>query len=319
MASRPPRPPVPSRPVRPAGRAPEPETLPRVVMDEEPLPRFHTDESAPVPDVEAELAKRKAKSAELPSYALEAEPEEPFDAAPTKLRDDFAGIAPTQLRSKPAAPRALHDDASLDDVVEELREATGNAPARSELSTSALTDDDVPDPASSTMEVDVKDLVVDRAPPARDLWNVRTAEPRRPLATIRVDRPSTPPRRSPAIVIVASFVVAALLFGGLAYLYLRTMNQAPAQPAPSVTSPSSPSAHASASAPVVEGVAVGNVPSKGKLELGPTAQGSRVLFDDTPLTPKPIVEVPCGVHTIKVGERAAREVDVPCGGAIEIP
>ena len=203
----------------PKGMPPrEPETLPRVSVKDEPLPRFHSDESAPVPDVEKLLRQKKA-SAPLPAF----EPaEEPFDAAPTSIREDFAEIAPTKLRTKSAlTPGTLHDDASLDDVVEELREATGGAPAARELSTSALASaDDSIEPANSTMEVDVRELVVERPAPVRDLWNVRQAQPRAPMPTVRVERP--PPRRSGAGLIIGVFVAAGVVFGVLVFLYLRS-------------------------------------------------------------------------------------------------
>lgn len=223
-------------PKGPSSRPPpaDPETLPRVSVKEDsgPLPRFHTDESAPVPDVEKLLRGRNAGAqAPLPSFALEPVTEEPFDAAPTKLRetknaDDFSENAATALREKPAPlgrTTALNDDASLDDVVEELREATGHKPKTSELSTSALVDaDSSVEPANSTMEVDVSDLVVDRPAARRDLWNVHQAQPRAPMRTVRVERP--PPKRSPALAIVGLFIGAALVFGALAFWYFRTVS-----------------------------------------------------------------------------------------------
>lgn len=218
-------------PKGPSSRPPpaDPETLPRVNVDSAPLPRFHTDESAPVPDVEKILLERAA--APLPSFNLDPVTEEPFDAAPTKLRetknrDEFSEVAPTKLRSNPTpfpGGASLNDDASLDDVVEELREATGHKPKASELSTSALVDAEASiEPANSTMEVEVSDLMIDRPVPQRDLWNVRQAQPRGPMRTVRVERP--PPRRSAAPIIIGLFIGAALVFGVLAFLYLRSLN-----------------------------------------------------------------------------------------------
>lgn len=217
----------------------DPETLPRVVSkapapkDSAPLPRFHTEESAPVPDVEKILAAQPLPSFTFdPAQPITLEPES-FDTAPTNLRDEFSEAAPTKIRetkSAPPAPKkpgvlprpgALHDDASLDDVVEELREATGHAPAARELSTSALVDespDSSLEPANSTMEVNVSDLMIDRPPQTRDLWNVRQAQPRAPMHTVRVERPKP---RSSAAAIIGIFIGAGIVFGVLAFLYLR--------------------------------------------------------------------------------------------------
>jgi hypothetical protein len=240
-------------------------------------------------------------AAPLPAFSLETtqppltiEPES-FDAAPTRLRDDFADAAPTKLREKkPVVPGAtLHDDAALDDVVEELREATGGKPATRELSTSALVDaspDSSLEPANSTMEVNVGDLLEDRPAPKRDLWNVRQAQPRAPMHTVRVERPR---KRGGAVAIVGVFVGAGLVFGVLAFSYLRSHGALFAAPAPTATT--------------------------GTLELPPSAKGKPLTWDGAPLTPAEPLVVTCGVHRLSVGDEPTKDVNVPCGGRLVVP
>lgn len=303
-------PPGPKGPISSAKRAPEPETLPRVKPgpESDPLPRFPTEDSVPVPDVEALLAAEP-----LPAFSLPLDPSQPvvlepesFDAAPTRQLADpseIADAAPTKLRDRAALPLkpasvapgpALRDDAALDDVVEELREATGGKPATRELSTSALVDespDSSLEPANSTMEVNVSELMIDKPAPARDLWNVRQAQPRAPMHTVRVERPK---KRSGAVAIVGVFLGAGIVFGVLAFLYLRSHGgQFLAPPAPTATT--------------------------GTLELPPSAKGQKLTWDGHPLEVQEPLVVACGVHRLGIGDQPVKDVDVPCGGTLRVP
>ncbi|CAN5272768.1 hypothetical protein BH09MYX1_BH09MYX1_47880 [soil metagenome] len=314
----------------------DPETQPRVITsarDSAPLPRFHTDESAPVPNVERLLAEQRAKQAPLPSFSLD--PSQPlvlepdgFDTAPTHLRDSphiardaFSEAAPTRLRDKKSSvmpgPRSVLDDAALDDVVEELREATGGPPAASELSTSSLIDADSSfEPANNTMEVNVTDLVVDRPVQTRDLWNVREAKPRAPMHTVRVERPRQ--RRFGVSALLGMLLGAGIALGVLAFFYIRgkggldTVVRPPATTARAtpVTTPS---------ALVEDGIVVGSGGTQGKLKLPASVVGQHVTYDDEVLDGKTELVVSCGVHTLKVGDGVAKEVDVPCGGELVVP
>ena len=199
--------------IKPSGRAPEEETL----------PRFRSEESAPLPSFELDDEsgpRGRAANDSLPA-ADDAVTEEPFDAAPTRLRSTppppavdpaaFSEVAPTRVRAR-GVP-----DAALDDVVEELRVATGHAPTARELSTSELKDAD----ESVEIEVDEAELVEVRRPePQRDVWNVRAAHPARPpMVTVRLERPR--PASRVQILLTACFFGAAIAAAAIALFLLR--------------------------------------------------------------------------------------------------
>ena len=198
--------------VKPSGRTP----------DEETLPRFRSDESAPLPSFELDDEsgpRGRAANDSLPG-ADEAVTEEPFDAAPTRLRSTpppspvdtaaFSEMAPTKVRARVVI------DAPLDDVLEELRVATGHAPTARELSTSELKDAD----ESLEIEVDDSELLEERRPsPQRDVWNVHAAHPARPpMVTVRLELPR--PSRLP-VVLTACFFGAAIAAAVIALFLLR--------------------------------------------------------------------------------------------------
>jgi hypothetical protein len=291
--------------------------LPRVKPAPEPetLPRFRSEESAPLPSFELDDEsgpRGRAANDSLPGAADEAiteEPfaftEEPFDAAPTRLRSTpaaidpaaFFEVAPTKVR-----PRAVRDGAALDDVLEELRAATGHAPVARELSTSDLKDAD----ESLEIEVDESELVEMRRPaPTQDVWNVHAAHPHRaPMVTVRVERPR-PKSRVPAL-LTASFFGAAIAAGVVALFLLRMPVLAP--PARAATP-----AAATPEAPPVDGIA-----TKGTLKLPAAARGQRVLLDEDVLDAKDAQLVACGVHSLRIGSAPWTEIDVPCGGELSV-
>ena len=200
--------------------------LPRVKphTDREALPRFRSEESAPLPSFELddESGPRARAAHDSDSDAVTEEPfakEEPFDAAPTRLRSTtpppavdaaaFFEVAPTKVR-----PRAVLD-AALDDVLEDLRVATGHAPGAPELSTSALMDPE----ESLEIEGDESELVEMRRPQAaRDVWNVHAAHPpRAPMVTVRLERPV---RRSRVKMLVTALFFGAAIAAGVIALFL---------------------------------------------------------------------------------------------------
>ena len=195
--------------------------LPRVQPPphHEALPRFRSEESAPLPSFELDDEsgpRGRAANDSVPDAVTE----EPFDAAPTRLHSRpppaidpaaFFEIAPTKVRARNVP------DAALDDVLEDLRVATGHAPGAPELSTSELMDPD----ESIEIEVDASELLEMRTPaPARDVWNVHTAHPpRAPMLTVRVERPRARSRLT--ALLTASFFGAAIAAGAIALFLLR--------------------------------------------------------------------------------------------------
>jgi hypothetical protein len=284
-------------PVKPA---PEAETL----------PRFRSEESAPLPSFELDDEsgpRGRAANDSLPDAVTE----EPFDAAPTRLRSTpppaaidpaaFFEVAPTKVR-----PRAVRDGAALDDVLEELRVATGHAPVARELSTSELRDAD----ESLEIEVDDSELVEMRRPtPKQDVWNVHAAHPHRaPMVTVRLERPR--PKSRVPMLLTASFFGAAVAAGAIALFLLRAPIVAPhAPPARAVTPPVA----------VPQALPVDAVATTGTLKLPAAARGQRVLLDEDVLDAKDAQKVACGVHSLRIGSAPWTEIDVPCGGELAVP
>jgi len=91
-----------------------------------------------------------------------------FEAMPTRVLPQLGKKVREPLRVVKAK------DANVDDVVEELRAAAaGRKPRVRELQSVDLLDE-VPD-ADEAQEVDVSELVFDRAVARRDVWNVHKA------------------------------------------------------------------------------------------------------------------------------------------------
>lgn len=273
----------------------------------ETLPRFRADDSAPLPSFELDdESGPRGRAAQDPAadeaVTEEPFPEEPFDAAPTRLRTRidagaFFEIAPTKVR-----PRTVRDGASLDDVLEELRVATGHAPAARELSTSELVDAD----DSLEIEVDASELVEVRRASSKpqDVWNVHAAPPRAAMVTVHLERP--PPKSRVPMVLTASFFGAAIAAGVVALVLLR----APTHPVPARS--------AAPSVVAAEVLPVDDVATKGTLRLPPAARGQRVLLDEDVLDAKDAQPVACGAHSLRIGSSPWTEIDVPCGGEFTV-
>ncbi|HSQ61721.1 MAG TPA: hypothetical protein VLM85_00845 [Polyangiaceae bacterium] len=136
--------------------------------------------------------------------------EEPFDAAPTKVRPALGRLLMVRSRRELDLRRAKND-APVEDLVEELRAAAAGRNARvRELPSSEL----LPDASGARDEVhdvDVSELMFDRAVPAREVWNVREAAPRAPMVTALIE-----PRSSSRFVMtaaLATFIGAVLALG----------------------------------------------------------------------------------------------------------
>ncbi len=129
---------------------------------------------------------------------------------------EFDDIAPTIVR--PARGLHIAKPANVDDVVEELRAAASGRKARvRELDSEDLIDGDAPD--DSAEQVDVSDLVFDRAVPARAVWNVRQAA--RPTQHTIIG-PTEAPGRFLATAALAMFVGACLAIAAALVLWRLT-------------------------------------------------------------------------------------------------
>jgi len=136
--------------------------------------------------------------------------EEPFDAAPTKVRPALGRLLMVRSRRELDLRRAKND-APVEDLVEELRAAAAGRKARvRELPSSELLAD-ASGARDEVHDVDVSELMFDRAVPAREVWNVREAAPRAPMVTALIE-----PRSSSRFVMtaaLATFIGAVLALG----------------------------------------------------------------------------------------------------------
>jgi hypothetical protein len=141
---------------------------------------------------------------------------------------EFDDIAPTIVRparglhiAKPANDghvRNVPFHGPVDDIVEELRAAASGRKARvRELDSEDLVDGDAAD--DSAEQVDVSDLVFDRAVPARAVWNVRQAA--RPTQ-MTIIGPTEAPGRFLATAALAMFVGACLAIAAALVLWRLT-------------------------------------------------------------------------------------------------
>jgi hypothetical protein len=147
--------------------------------------------------------------------------------APSFLENEFDDIAPTIVRparglhvlGKNELGKSVHaKTANVDDVVEELRAAASGRKARvRELDSEDLLEGDGAD--DSAEQVDVGDLVFDRAVPARAVWNVRQAA--RPTQHTIIG-PTEAPGRFLATAALAMFVGACLAIAAALILWRVT-------------------------------------------------------------------------------------------------
>lgn len=139
------------------------------------LPRFRFPDESSSHDVSKAAARSGAwsdfddlDSLETRVQEKSAESTNEFEAMPTRVHPRLGRAIKEPLRV------VKGKEANVDDVVEELRAAAaGRAPRVRELQSTDLLEE-VPD-ADEAQEVDVSELVFDRAVARRDVWNVHKA------------------------------------------------------------------------------------------------------------------------------------------------
>ena len=169
------------------------------------LPRFRLPDESSSRDVNAVAAASASANWEdfddlddLETRIQHKDPE--FDVMPTRVRPGLG---------KQLLARAPLKAVNVDDVVEELRAAAaGRKPRVRELASTELIEDSA-DSSGAVIEVDASELLVDRAVPARPMWNVRQVA--RPKLVSASGGPWAPSISGPTKAPTSRFVMTAAL------------------------------------------------------------------------------------------------------------
>lgn len=185
------------------------------------LPRFHLPDESSSRDVSRVAAVSAAWEDfddldQLETRVVDKSDEKPreneFDVMPTMVRPTLGRkvISRGPLRAVTAA--------NVDDVVEELRAAAaGRKPRVRELASSELLD---AESTEEVQEVDVRELMFDRAVPQRDVWNVRQVA-RGGAPRPSIVGPTAAPTSRFLLTAAGAMLAGALLAVGVAFLVWR--------------------------------------------------------------------------------------------------